>query len=285
LITGGTGTLGQAVAAACRHRAIAHVLTTRADLDLANQSSIASALDRHGPWAVINAAGWVRVDDAECDEVACHAANTHGALRLASACASRDIPTIDFSSDLVFDGAQDQPYREGDPPGPLNAYGRSKVAAEQAIAGLVGKHLIVRTAAFFSSTDRHNFAIHAIETLRRGEAFHAACDQVVSPTHVPDLADAVLDLAIDGETGIWHLSHGEAMSWADFGKTLARACGLDPELIIPVPGRELGWRARRPTFVPLASDRGGLLPPLSHAVERFAREVQSMIAKESRMAA
>jgi dTDP-4-dehydrorhamnose reductase len=89
LILGATGTLGQAIAAACRHRDIAHVLTSRGQLDLGNGESIAAALDFHKPWCVVNAAGWVRVDDAEKEADACHAANAAGALRLAEACARR----------------------------------------------------------------------------------------------------------------------------------------------------------------------------------------------------
>ena len=121
LICGATGTLGQALARACVHRDIGHVLTARSDLDLEDEASIATALDGHRPWAVVNAAGWVRIDEAEEMEEACRRANADGAIALARACAARGIPAVQFSSDLVFDGKADRPYVEDDVPAPLNA--------------------------------------------------------------------------------------------------------------------------------------------------------------------
>jgi len=246
------------------------VLTSRQLLDLHDSDSIAAALDRYRPWTVVNAAGWVRVDEAEAEPSACEAVNTAGALTLARACAARGIPCVQFSSDLVFDGALDRPYLESDRPAPLNAYGRSKAALEGALNALGGSHLIIRTAAFFSPFDAHNFAIHAVEALAADQPFAAAEDLVVTPTYVPDLCNATMDLLIDGETGIWHLSNGEAVSWADFARRIARACGLDANLVDGVSGSTLGWQAPRPRNAALASARGKLMLPFDHVVERFA---------------
>jgi dTDP-4-dehydrorhamnose reductase len=267
LIVGATGTLGQALARVCAVRGLAHVLTDRTMLDLSDAESIAAALDAHRPWAVINAAGWVRVDEAEDEEAACFAANCVGATELAIACAERGLPTVNFSSDLVFDGTLDRRYGEGNPCTPLGAYGRSKAAMEAAVGALPGRHLIVRTAAFFSPWDRHNFAVHAVEALAAGQRFAAAEDQIVSPAYVPDLCNAVLDELIDGTDGILHLAHQGAVSWADFAVALAEACGLPANLVDPVPGAALGWRAARPPRVPLASTR---MPALETALQAFA---------------
>ncbi len=272
LIAGGNGTLGGALGAACRHRDIRHVLTERGELDLADAAGIAAALDAHRPWVVINAAGWVRVDDAEADPEGCLRANSRGAALLAQLCAARNIPTVSFSSDLVFDGTASKPYVEPDLPAPLNVYGRSKAAAERAITDLPGSHLIVRTAAFFSPFDPHNFAIHVTAGLADDRPQRVPDDEIVSPTYVPDLCDAVLDLAIDGADGIWHLTNGEGLSWAEFAGRLAAACGLDPRAIEPVAGASLGRPAARPRFAALSTVRGQLLPPLASAIERFALE-------------
>jgi dTDP-4-dehydrorhamnose reductase len=270
LVTGGSGTLGQAMAAACRHRGIPYRLTYRRDLDLLDDASVDAALDRFTPWAVIDCCGWVRVDEAEDQPAACLAINAEGAARLAGACAARAIASVTFSSDLVFAGRECRPYVERDRPAPRNVYGHSKARMEQAIAALSGSHLVVRTAAFFSPFDEHNFAVHAARALLRGERFRAAKDFVITPTYVPDLCDAVLDLLIDGEAGLWHLSHPEALTWAAFAQRVAHALGLDPALVDAVPGAELGWHASRPRAAPLASARGPLLPPLDSAIERFA---------------
>lgn len=273
LIVGATGTLGRALAAACRHRNIAHVVTDRGQLWLDDADGIARALDRHRPWAVINAAGWVRVDDAEAEEEACFAANSTGAQRLAAACDARGITSVAFSSDLVFDGTAGRPYVEGDVARPLNVYGRSKAAAEQAIRALPGNHLMVRTAAFFSPFDMWNFAHDAVTALRGGGAFAASADHVVTPTYVPDLCDAVLDLVIDGERGLWHLTNGEAVSWYDFACRIAESTGLESANVVATRGDDPGWRARRPRHVPLGTERGQQMPPLADALRRYAREV------------
>jgi dTDP-4-dehydrorhamnose reductase len=273
LIVGATGTLGQALARACGHRDLACHTTARQELDLHDHASIEAALDRHQPWAVVNAAGWVRVDDAEDEREACMRANAQGAIALAEACAARGIPTVNYSSDLVFGGGDQPSYRESDAPAPLNVYGESKRCMESAIAKLAGEHLVIRTSAFFSPHDPHNFAMAVVDHLQRGVRFTAAADYIVSPTYVPDLCDASLDLLIDGETGIWHLSNEAAVSWAQFAMQVARACGLDQSLIDPVPGAQAGWKARRPRASALVSAKGAPMPSLSQAIERFAREL------------
>lgn len=270
LICGASGTLGRAFAAACIPRAIPFVLTSRAELALDSASSVHAALSLHRPWAVINAAGWVRVDEAEDEEEACRRANALGHATLAAACAARGAPCIGFSSDLVFDGRARRAYVESDPTAPLSAYGRSKAEAERLALALGEGQLLIRTAAFFSPNDVHNFAVAAVGALARGERFLAAEDHVVSPTYVPHLVDAALDLLIDGASGVWHLSSGEAVTWAGFARRLAEACRLDPGGVEARPGEAFGWRAPRPAFSALASERGVLMPPLAAAIDRFA---------------
>lgn len=281
LICGATGTLGQAIAGACRLRNIPYVLTRRADLDLSDDRSIEEALDRIQPWAVANAAGWVRVDDAEDEEGPCLTANAAGAIALARACGERRIPTLSFSSDLVFGGDKGAPYVEGDAIRPCNNYGISKARMEEGIAALDGAHLIIRTAAFFSPHDQFNFAHAVIQTLRSGRPFAAADDLVITPTYVPHLTSTALDLLIDGETGIWHLSNGEALSWAEFARRVAQRCGHDPALIQGVPHAGFGWKAARPANAALASDRGAHLPPLSCAIDHFADHLAPQIALQA----
>jgi dTDP-4-dehydrorhamnose reductase len=241
---------------------------------LDDAETIARALSEHKPWAVINAAGWARVDDAETHAPASRAANTDGAVRLGRACRDQDLPFVAFSSDLVFDGRGTRPYVESDAPAPVNVYGAGKVAAERALLALGGKPLIVRTAAFFSAYDPHNFAARVLRTLAAGQMVEAAEDLVVSPTHVPDLVDAVLDLLIDGEIGLRHLANGGAVSWAQFGRQLATALDLDAGLVRGVPAAGFGWPAARPAYAALGTERGLILPGLDSAIQRFARTMR-----------
>jgi len=273
LILGATGTLGQAFAGACQLRDIPYVITSRAALSLDDPCSIERALDTHRPWAVINATGWVRVDDAEQDAAGCFAANHESALRLARACGERNIPLTSFSSDLVFGGAADRPYVEGDALAPLGVYGRSKADADTALLDAGGALLVIRTASFFSPFDHHNFAHQVVTSLRAGRTLRAADDVVTSPTYVPDLVRVTLDLMIDGETGLWHLANAGAVSWAGFARRIATACGLDPKLIRATPQAAMGWVARRPAYAALGSVRSGLMPGLDDAIARFVAHI------------
>ena len=274
LITGATGTLGRAFAWACRQRGLPHVLTDRKTLALDDPASIRAALQRSRPWAVINTAGWVRVDEAEVDLEGCLRANADGAVNLARACAEAGLPYLTFSSDLVFDGRAGRSYLESDAPSPLNVYGRSKAEAERGVLEAGGRPLVVRTAAFFSPHDPHNFASWVVRELGAGRSVRAAADCVVSPTYVPQLVSASLDLLIDGESGIRHLVNAGAVSWAEFAVQIAEAAGLDARLVRGIPAGEMGWPALRPAYAALGTERGQLLPSLDAAVETYADHVR-----------
>lgn len=270
LITGATGTLGQALARACEWRGLAFVLTDRARLPLEEREHVAGVVREVAPWGVINAAGWVRVDEAEDHEAACRQANALGAANLAAACVEQGLPFVTFSSDLVFDGVAQRAYVERDEPRPLNAYGRSKADAERRVLALGGRPLVIRTAAFFSPYDRYNFAAFVERELSAGRRLQAAADLIVSPAYVPDLVAATLDLLIDGETGIRHLVNDGACSWHAFAVRLAEALGLDERLVEAVPSARFGWPAPRPAYAALGTGRGQILPTLADAIARYA---------------
>jgi dTDP-4-dehydrorhamnose reductase len=179
---------------------------------------------------------------------------------------------VTFSSDLVFDGAVARPYTEHDTPRPLNVYGQSKALAESRVAGAHPGALIVRSSAFFGPWDEANFVTRLLHSLRNGEEFAALDDVVVSPTYVPDLVDASLDLLIDGERGLWHLANGGGMSWFEFGKMTAELAGLDAVLLTPRHLADLELPAQRPRFSALASDKANIVPSLEHAVRRYLDE-------------
>ena len=270
LIVGARGTLGQAFARLCQLRGLPYRLLTRDEMDISRGASIRHALSRWRPWAVINAAGYVRVDEAETDPRQWHD-NALGPMLLGRACAQHGIPMLAFSSDLVFDGRQREPYLESDEARPLNAYGRAKLRAERALLRLPGM-LVVRTAAFFGPWDRHNFLSIGLRQLERGEAWTAADDQVVSPTYVPDLVNTCLDLLVDGEQGLWHVATPGSLSWHRFACMAAEAAGLPQSLVRPAPSGALGLRAPRPAYSALGSERGSLVPQLASALEAYVRQ-------------
>ncbi len=267
LITGATGTLGQAFGRIAEHRGLPFCLTSRSELDLCDDASVAAALERYKPWAVINTAGYVRVPEAENDRDACFAWNAEGAARLARACAAAGIPYVTFSSDLVFDGQSGRPYVESDAVNPQNVYGASKAAAEQQVRDAGGQPLVIRTSAFFGPWDRYNFAHAVLDTLARGKPFRACARTRVSPTYVPDLVHAALDLLVDGETGLWHLANPGDVSWHQFGRLVAEGAGYDPAMVLPTDGEAA------PASTVMTSERGVLLRPLETAIEDYLRAI------------
>lgn len=270
LITGATGTLGRAFASLCEHRGLSHCLTSRAEIDICNKASIKRAMEKYRPWAVINTAGFVRVADAEHERDNCFAWNARGAENLAKACAQADIPLVSFSSDLVFDGKLGRPYVESDATSPGNVYGLSKEEAERQVLNAGGKPLMIRTSAFFGPWDRYNFAWNVLNQLARGEPVLACRKSIVSPTYVPDLVHATLDLLVDGETGIWHLANESQLSWYEFARKVAEGAGYDSALVLPLDGAE-------PANNALLSERGNLLRPVEPAIRDFLDAVGELI--------
>jgi len=280
LITGATGMLGQALARACEHRGLPFVLTDRRELSLDDTDVIEMALHRFDPWAVVNAAGFARVDDAEQAPHACLNANVLAVERLAEACDARGVRLVGFSSDLVFDGAARRPYVETDTPNPQNVYGRSKALAEQAMA-IGADALVIRSGAVFSPDDQVNFAHHVVQALSRRQVFAAASDLTISLSYVYDLVEHTLNLLIDGERGIWHLANSGETTWAGFARSLAVALHLDERQVQSVPAAAFGWAAPRPAYSVLGSTRGALMPTLDSAIAHYADVVQPRLASVS----
>jgi dTDP-4-dehydrorhamnose reductase len=238
-------------------------------MDVADRASVERALDEVRPWGVINAAGYVRVDNAESDSIRCHRENTEGPHVLAQACSRRRIALVTFSSDLVFDGRSSAPYIESDRPAPLSIYGWSKANAEARVLREHPEALVIRTSAFFGPWDEYNFVTTALRSLASGTPFAASNDSIVSPTYLPDLVEETLNLLTDGESGVWHLANGGYTTWFDFAVEAARRAGADERLVVGRPMRELGLHAPRPRFSALGSERGQLLPPLEFALNRY----------------
>jgi dTDP-4-dehydrorhamnose reductase len=275
LIVGATGTLGRAFARLCDVRGIPYHLVSRKEVNVVDPRSVDAAFDELNPWAVVNAAGYVRIDEAEANEEECYRTNCAGVALLAAACARHGVPLLAFSSDMVFNGQAGRPYVESDVPAPVNAYGRSKAQMEQRVLDILPSALLVRTAAFFSPWDQRNFLSQGLQTLAAGKPWVAADDVTVSPTYIVDLVHACLDLLIDGESGTWHLTNRGSLTWVDLARRAAVLAGLPRELVQGRSAVSLPWRAARPRRSVLGSERGWLMPDVDDALQRFWAEFTS----------
>ncbi|WP_046861939.1 family 1 glycosylhydrolase [Microvirga massiliensis] len=261
LITGATGTLGQAFSCICALRGLDHVLVSRKEMDIADPASVAAALACHRPWAVINTAGYVRVADAERDPETCFRENAAGAEVLAKTCAEAGLPLLTFSSDLVFDGRAERAYIETDEVAPSCVYGASKAEAERRVLSVHPDALIIRTSAFFGPWDRYNFAFDVLRKLSIGEHVIAGIDKV-SPTYVPDLVHGALDLLIDEETGIRHLANEGEISWHDFAVAVAERASFNKARVAAAADTPVLNTA-------LSTAHGAILPVFESALDRF----------------
>ena len=271
LLIVGDGALARAFARLSHTRGLPYELLTAADLDIADAAAVAGTLDAHAPWAVIEAADDEDIDAAETDprHWRLHA---EGPATLAAACARAGVRLLALSTDHVFPGRDGAPYREHDEVAPLNAHGRAKAHAERALLACAPDALVIRSAGLFCPWDGDNFVARGIARLRAGRAWPAAHDRVLSPTYAPDLVQAALDLLIDGERGLWHLTNGEALSWADLARRAAGHASLDVAQVLACAGAELGEVARRAGFSALGSGRGVLLPSLDDALSRYRHD-------------
>jgi dTDP-4-dehydrorhamnose reductase len=269
IIIGKSGTLGMALSRIANDRNIHHKLLSRQDVDITHRAEIEKMVEKLNPWAIINAAGYVKVDEAENQLKDCLRANSEGPSNLAEVCERNNIKLLSFSSDLVFDGKKSSPYTESDPVSPLNNYGKSKALAEKEILQRNPKALIVRTSSFFGPWDDYNFATRTLMDLADGKRVRAASDVFVSPTYLPDLAHECLNILLDDEYGIFHLTNSGAVSWAEFAIQIAEKAGYDRKLIQQVPFKRIGSSVIMPSYSALGSEKGMRLPPFEDALQRY----------------
>ncbi len=272
LIVGKNGTLASAFAKVCEQRHIHSISLSRCEMNGADERQVEKIIEREKPWAVINASGYVRVDDAEENAEECFTINVKVPSVLAKICQRYSLPFMTFSSDLVFNGSKHLPYIEWDDVKPLNVYGRSKAESEWQVVHLNDTALVIRTSSFFGPWDQFNFAHFVIDSLKHAKSIEVANDVFISPTYVPDLVNIALDLFIDEEKGIWHLCNNGTLSWAEFAGEVAERAGLSKRKLIKKSMAEMQWKAKRPLHSSLKSGKGIQLPDLSCALNRYFNE-------------
>ena len=251
--------LGRDVVAAAQEAGHEVVALARAELDITDAAAVRAATAAADPDAVINCAAWTDVDGAEAREADATSVNGAGPGHLAAA--AGDALLVHVSSDYVFDGSADEPYREDAPTAPQGAYGRSKLAGELAVTAAGGRAAIVRSSWLFGPHGK-NF----VDTMRRlgGERDDIAVvdDQVGCPTYTGHLARALVEIAERGLTGVLHVAGGGHCSWFDLAQATFDEAGIDCRACRQSTA-ELGRPAPRPAFSALASTRSDapVLPP------------------------
>lgn len=297
LVTGADGLLGQAVARRLsRWPGLDLLLTGRGSgprladfsggwvpMDVMDPRAVERVMLDFAPTAVVHLAALSKVEMCEREREACWNVNVHATERLARSCRRHGAHLVFLSTDFVFDGTAG-PYAETDRPAPINAYGRSKLAAENAIQGSgLAAWTVLRTTLGFGDVvgypeGRFNLATFLTRELRAGRDVEVTTDQLRTPTYAPDLAEAVAHVIRDRQPGLYHIAGADVMTTFEFAQRLVDRFGFDRARLIPVTTAELHPGAPRPLRAGLVTLRAqtelGFRPtPLDDALGELGRHL------------
>ena len=256
LVVGHRGMLAHAVRRSLTRRGLEYVGVDRDECDITNANSVRATFERATPNIVINCAAYTAVDKAEQEEALATRINGEGPGNLARACREHGATLVHYSTDFVFDGRGQRPYREDNKPDPVSAYGRSKLAGEVAIeaSGLV-EWITLRTAWLYGPTGEGGgrpFPKVILDAARAGKPLRVVNDQHGSPTFTFDLAEATLDLIAAGARGLFHATNGGETTWFGFAKAVCECFHVTPSELSPITAED--WTklkpdsARRPIY-------------------------------------
>ena len=257
LLTGANGQLGRCLVDRLQqNHAFEFTALDKQALDIGDANQVAAIVAELKPDVIINAAAYTAVDQAESDVENARRVNELGAANLARAATKQNIPLIHVSTDYVFDGCADKPYKEMDVTGPSGVYGRTKLAGEEAIQAVCSKHIILRTAWVFSEYG-NNFVKTMLRLAETRDEISVVDDQTGCPTYAGDIADVILTIcrkvSEDLSWGVYHYVGATRCTWAEFAQTIFREAEtqeiLTKTMVVQgIPSSEYPTPAQRPTY-------------------------------------
>lgn len=256
LVTGGGGMLGRDVVNVLRGRGEDVTGLSHSDLDVTDEAAVLSVLHRYQPAVVINCAAWTAVDAAEAAEDKALLVNGHGAGYVAAACRATGSRLVHVSTDYVFGGDGQGPHAEDDPPAPRTAYGRTKLAGEQAVLEFLPQSgLVVRTAWLYGGIGP-SFVHTMIRLARERQFIDVVDDQRGQPTWTVDVAGQLIALATSGgPAGIYHATSSGETTWFGFAREVFALLGADASRVRPTTSEAFPRPAPRPANSVLGHDR------------------------------
>ncbi len=267
VVTGATGRVGSALLEALPAGVDAEALVAPLEqhippvswlrADITNRDSVMRGITCAGPDTVIHLAAMTDVDGCERDAERAFAVNRDGAAHVAEACAASGARLVFVSTDYVFDGRAG-PYTEDDPTNPLNVYGRSKLAGEEAAARVLDNLLVVRVSVPFGVRREgasHNFVSWLVEMLEEGDHLRIVDDQFTTPAWLDELAEMLWRFAASDERGVLHYGTEDRLSRYAMAEAVCRTFGFDRSLVTPVRTSEMDFLAKRPLESGFVTDK------------------------------
>lgn len=276
LVTGASGQLGYDVERELERRGIEHLGTSSRELDITDREAVERLMAAYRPDAAIHCAAYTKVDLAEDEPERCWAVNADGTRNMAAACRKTGAKLLYISTDYVFPGAGERSYETGDPTGPVNTYGRSKLAGELAVQSLLEKYFIVRISWVFGKNG-NNFVKTMLRLAETKAELSVVCDQIGSPTYTADLAPLLCDMVQTERYGVYHATNEGTCAWSEFAEAIFELAGRQV-VVHPIPTSAYPTRAVRPLNSRMSKEclhSNGFqeLPEWKNALARYLKEI------------
>lgn len=271
LVTGVKGQLGFDIVNKCKKRNIDAIGVDIEEMDITNSMQVCTVIKNANVDAVIHCAAWTAVDKAEDEEEACRKVNKNGTENVVAVCRELDIPIMYFSTDYVFDGQGEEPWKEYDQRNPLNVYGQTKYEGELAVEAYP-KRFIIRISWVFG-VNGNNFIKTMLRLGKEIGEVSVVDDQIGSPTYTYDLAELCVDMIITDKYGTYHASNEGVCSWYEFACEIFKQADLNVK-VTPVDSSKFPVKAIRPKNSRMSKselDRQGFdrLPVWQDALNRY----------------
>ncbi|MGD0021481.1 MAG: dTDP-4-dehydrorhamnose reductase [Smithellaceae bacterium] len=252
----------------------------REEIDIVSPDECVQAIKETAPNVVINAAAYTNVDGCETAKEECFAVNDEAVKNIAQACRNKNIRIIHFSTDYVFDGTAQQPYKEDDQCNPINAYGASKLAGERYLQSLADDYVLIRTSWLYGLKGK-NFVQTILEKAKTTPTLSVVDDQVGSPTYTKDLAAAVDLLISQNLQGIFHVTNRGSCSWYQFAVKILQESGMNDVKVIPIKSDQLPRPALRPAYSVLSMQKfisatGKTMQPWQLALQDYLKSIKQL---------
>ncbi|MDU2063355.1 MAG: dTDP-4-dehydrorhamnose reductase [Sporomusaceae bacterium] len=276
LITGAQGQLGRELVRQLKKTDIAFFAASRQELDITNAAQTLQVIKEYMPDAVIQAAAYTNVDEAEKVRNEAFQINAIGTQNVAAACLKTGAKLLYVSTDYVFDGSLGRAYDEYDQTNPQGIYGRSKFAGEQITRQIVARSYIVRTSWLYG--DGNNFVRTMLRLGKERDVLKVVNDQFGCPTSTVDLAEAIIALVATDAYGTYHAVNQGITTWFDFAKKIFELSGNQQIQVLPQTTAELNRPAPRPPYSPLQNNL--LRVVLGHDMRNWEEALQEYIAEQ-----
>lgn len=272
IVTGGSGQLGWDVCRELERRNMSVLAPTSAEMNVSDRSAVMRCIEAEAPDAVIHCAAYTKVDAAEDEPERCWAVNAEGTENIAVVCRKTGAKMLYISTDYVFPGTGEQAYEADDPVGPVNVYGRSKLAGELAVQSMLEKFFIVRISWVFGKNG-NNFVKTMLRLAETRTELNVVCDQTGSPTYTADLAPLLCDMVQTERYGIYHATNEGICTWAEFAQEIFALSGKNVT-VHPILSETYPTKAERPhnsrlSKQSLTAEGFSLLPSWQDALKRY----------------